>query len=103
MQVHVHSPAGPGPGYAGAADIEALVRDLIGSEGRQVVELDVRPCASFDDETVDDDMHCRLHARLRDGTRLSANHAAPTLVQALHGAVRQIRVGLQRLDMVVLG
>ena len=93
MQVHVHFTA---------PDIEALVRDLIGSDAEQLLAIDVRTGLDDGDENVDDDVHCRLTAWLRAGGQLGANHAAPTLVRALHGAVRELRFGLERLDAAML-
>lgn len=74
--------------------LQALLRDLVGSDREQLLELELRPWAPDGGANLDDDVHCHLQAQLTSGARLSASHAAPTLVQALHGAVRQLRQAL---------
>lgn len=78
------------------AQIQALLRDLVGSDRAAFTALELRLDAAADGADLDDDVHCRLQAQVLRGTVLSASHAAPTLVQALHGAVRQLRQGLAR-------
>lgn len=74
-----------------ARQIEAFVRDLMGRHREQVLELDVHPGQA---DSLDDDMHCVVSARLVGGHRLTVNHAAPTLGQAVHGAIGKVRGGI---------
>ena len=88
-------------GLALMRHIEAFVHELLSAERDELLEVTVRHglgCAS-----EDDDIHCDLRARLASGQRITVMHAAPTLVQSLHGAVGKLRESIRAdraLDLV---
>jgi hypothetical protein len=69
--------------------IESFVQELLSVERDELLEVTVRHGLGCESE--DDDIHCDLRARLASGQRVTVMHAAPTLVQSLHGAIGKLR------------
>jgi hypothetical protein len=95
MQITIQPIAPLGGGHLLTRQVEGFVRELLAAEGDRLAEVVLRHGLGSDAETVDDDLHCDLRARLVGGERVVVSHAAPTLVQALHGAVAKLRLSLE--------
>lgn len=96
MQITIQTITPLAGGKALTRQIEAFMRELLAAESDELLEVGVRHSPGSDDETVDDDIHCDVRARLAGGERVVVSHAAPTLVQALHGAVAKLRANITR-------
>ena len=96
MQITVQAITPLAGGLVLTRQIESFLYDLLEAERDELLEVVVRHGLGSDAETVDDDIQCDLRARLANGERISVSHAAPTLVQALHGAVTKLRRGIVR-------
>ena len=73
--------------------LDAFVRELLAADGDELLEATVRHGLGCESE--DDDVHCEVRARLASGARVTVSHAAPTLVQALHGAIGKLRESIR--------
>jgi hypothetical protein len=80
--------------------VEALMHELLDAERDELRELNVRHGLGCESE--DDDVHCDMRARLASGARVTVGHAAPTLVQALHGAVGKLRASIREDSALVV-
>ena len=98
MQITVQAITPLAGGLALTRQIESFLLDLLDAERDELLEVALRHGLGSDAETVDDDIQCDLRAKLANGERVSASHAAPTLVQALHGAVAKLRRGIARVQ-----
>jgi acetylglutamate kinase len=81
--------------------LDAFVRELLVPDSDEMLDVTVRHGHGCESE--DDDVHCDVRARLASGTRVTVSHAAPTVVQALHGAVGKLRESIRADAALELG
>ena len=96
MQITIQPIAPLAGGLVLTRQIEAFMHELLAGQRNELLEVGVRHGPGSDAETVDDDIHCDVRARLVSGERVNVSHAAPTLVKSLHGAITKLRESIDQ-------
>jgi ribosome-associated translation inhibitor RaiA len=80
------------------AHVEAVIREAIDRFSEQVTHVEVHlGDVNSGTKSGPDDMRCLLEARLAGAKPLAVSHSAPSLHQAIDGAVGKLRSALDTL------